>query len=219
MRKKRMLINWFCLLGVFQLLFYLLHDVIGALNYPGYNWLNQAVSDLTSADAPSRFIAGSLSNIYALFSVLSMSMLSIIIQENKVRAIRIGIHLFTLMIWISAIGYTLFPLSKSGYAGTFQDIMHLYVITILVVLLSIISLVFIIVGGFKSQGKDKYLAITACLALIMMFVGAIGSGVLAGKKGFGILERFSTYSAVVFGSILSIYGFNVSVGKKDLVKP
>ena len=39
------------------------------------------------------------------------------------------------MEWISAVGYRMFPLSDSGYAGAFQDVMHMAV-TALVVLLA-----------------------------------------------------------------------------------
>ena len=52
------------------------------------------------------------------------------------------------MNWISTIGYSMFPLSDSGNAGTLRDIIHIYVVTVLVVLLSIASLVTIMIGGF-----------------------------------------------------------------------
>jgi hypothetical protein len=39
-------------------------------------------------------------------------------------------------------------------------------------------------------------------------MGAVGSGAFP-KEVFGIFERFSTYSAVVFTTILGIYGFNL----------
>ena len=32
--KKRKLINYLCLAGILSLVFYILHDVVGALNYP-----------------------------------------------------------------------------------------------------------------------------------------------------------------------------------------
>ena len=41
-----------------------------------------------------------------------------------------------------------------------------------------------------------------------MFIGSIGSAVVS-KSIFGIVERFSTYSAVLFTGILGIYGFKV----------
>ena len=49
----------------------------------------------------------------------------------------------------------MFPLSDSGYAGAFQDVMHM-VVTALVVLLSIISLTVIIVAGAKSKDCRSY---------------------------------------------------------------
>ena len=39
-----------------------------------------------------------------------------------------------------------------------------------------------------------------------MFVGAVGSANVS-KDIFGIVERFSTYSAVIFTGVLGIFGF------------
>ncbi len=44
----------------------------------------------------------------------------------------------------------MFPLTTSGYAGSFQDVMHM-ITTAAVVLLSIVSLVLIIIAGFKQK--------------------------------------------------------------------
>lgn len=51
----------------------------------------------------------------------------------------------------TAAGYSMFPLSDSGYAGTFQDQMHI-LSTVFVVLLSIVSLILLINCGDKRQG-------------------------------------------------------------------
>jgi len=51
--RNRNLTNWFCLSGVIALVFYILHDVVGAMHYPNYDWMSQAVSDLTAVNAPS----------------------------------------------------------------------------------------------------------------------------------------------------------------------
>ena len=105
---------------------------------------------------------------------------------------------------ISAIGYALFPLSSAGYDGSVQSFIHVYVLTILVVLLSIISLTIIAIGSFIS-GK-KLLGTLAIISLVLMFVGAIGSQIFS-KEMFGVVERFSTYSAVIFNGVLSVFGF------------
>ena len=203
--KKRKLINYLCLVGILSLVFYILHDVVGTLNYPGYNWTREAVSDLTATDSPVYGIAHSLSLVYGILCCLCSLLVCILVKKEEKKTLRLGVYLFTTMNFISAIGYSLFPLSSKGYDGSFQSFMHVYVITIAVVLLSIISLILISVGAFKS--KKKLLGTLSIVALLLMFFGAAGSGILP-KSVFGIVERFSTYSAVVFTAILGIYGFN-----------
>ena len=84
----------------------------------------------------------------------------------------------------------------------FQNIMHVYVITAAVVVTSIVSLILIIVGGFRKT-KNIETAIWAAIALAMMFIGAIGTGTVP-KQYFGIVERFSVFAAVGFDMVLSI---------------
>lgn len=200
--------NWLLICGILNAVFYLLHDCIGARFYPGYNWMAQAVSDLTAIDAPSRIIASELTKIHAIFSCVACTLICIsakeLWKEASEKILRLGIYLFVIMNWISAIGYSLFPLTGSGYDGSFQSFVHVYVITVLVVLLSIVSLILIAVGGFKSG--NKVLAWCALVSFLLMFLGAAGSG-LVPKKYFGIPERFSTYSAVCFTTVISVIAF------------
>ena len=202
---KRKLINYLCLSGIISVVFYLLHDIMGALSYPGYNWMSQAVSDLTASDVPSFVVASGYVTVYKILACITLILVCILVQSEKKKSFRIGVYIFTLMTFISSIGYALFPLSSAGYDGSIQSFIHVYVLTIAVVLLSIISLITIAVGSFKSN--KKVLGILAIISLLLMFVGAVGSGNVP-KEIFGIFERFSTYSAVIFTSILGIYGFN-----------
>lgn len=155
--KKKKLINWLCLSGIVSIVFYLLHDIIGAKYYPNYNWLSQAVSDLTAKDAPSFIIANGYVTIYGIFNCLCCALISILIKNENSKVLRVGIYTFSIMNFISAIGYALFPLSSSGFDGSVQSIIHVYIITTLVVLLSIISLILIAVGYLKGKEKHKLL--------------------------------------------------------------
>ena len=202
--KNKKLINWLCLSGVISIIFYLLHDIIGTMNYPGYNWMSQAVSDLTSTDAPSFVVASGFVTIYKILNCICCALLCILIKNENKKTLRLGVYLFSIMNFISAIGYALFPLSSAGYDGSLQSFIHVYILTALVVILSIISLVLIAIGSFKS--KYKLLGISAIISLALMFIGAVGSANVS-KDIFGIVERFSTYSAVVFTGILGIFGF------------
>lgn len=206
--KNKSIRYWLLICGILNVVFYLLHDCIGARFYPGYNWMAQAVSDLTATDAPSRLIASEFTKIHGIFSCVACTLICIFAKEMWKEAsekiLRLGLYLFVTMHWISAIGYSLFPLTGSGYDGSFQSFVHVYVITVLVVLLSIVSLILIAVGGFKSG--NKVLAWCAVVVFLMMFFGAAGSAAVP-RAYFGIVERFSTYSAVCFTAVIAVIAF------------
>ena len=111
--------------------------------------------------------------------------------------------MYTAMQIISAVGYSLFPLSSEGYDGSFQSFVHVYIVTVAVVLLSVSSLLVFSVAGFK--GGRKFFSILAIVALCLMVFGAIGTTTFP-KDYFGLVERFSTYSAVLFTASLGGFG-------------
>lgn len=204
MNKKRGLIQWLGLLGVVGLLSYTAAVVFSPFAYPGYDWMAQAVSDLSAENSPSRILWNQLSSLSNISSVVSSTMMCVYIQGKLTKSLRVGIYLFTAMTWTTAVGYAMFPLTDSGYAGAFQDRMHVMV-TVLVVLLSLVSLFVIIISGFR-YGKYRSLAKWALLALFFMFAGAVGVNVVP-IHYFGIPERFSAFAAMGFNAVLGIYLF------------
>lgn len=200
---KRSLTQKLGLLGVVSFLSYTAAVVFAPLTYPGYNWMAQAVSDLSAANAPSLALWNQLSALYNACEVVCATVVCIGIQGQKTKLLRSGIYLFAIMEWISAVGYRMFPLSSSGYAGAFQDVMHM-VTTALVVLLSIVSLTMIIVAGTKSKNCRSY-GVCAAVALAMMLVGAMGMKIPA--EYFGVVERFSVFAATGFNAALGIHLF------------
>ena len=201
---KKSLLQRLGLLGVVTFLSYTAAVVFAPLAYPGYNWMAQAVSDLSAANAPSLALWNQLSALYNVCEVVCVTVVCIGIQGRKTKLLRSGIYLFAVMEWISAVGYRMFPLSDSGYAGAFQDVMHMAV-TALVVLLSIASLVIIIVAGAKSKSCRSY-GVCASVALAMMLVGAIGMKIVPAAY-FGVVERFSVFAATGFNAALGIHLF------------
>ena len=201
---KKSLLQRLGLLGVVSFLSYTAAVVFAPLAYPGYNWMAQAVSDLSAANAPSLALWNQLSALYNVCEVVCVTVVCIGIQGRKTKLLRSGIYLFAVMEWISAVGYRMFPLSDSGYAGTFQDVMHM-AITALVVLLSIVSLVIIIVAGAKSKSCRSY-GVCAAVALAMMLVGAMGMKIVPAAY-FGVVERFSVFAATGFNAALGIHLF------------
>lgn len=201
---KRNLINWLGLLGVISLLSYTAAVVFSPFAYPGYNWMAQAVSDLSASSSPSLMLWNQLSALYGVCGVVSIMMVCVYIQGKLTKGLRIGIYLFAAMNWVSTVGFTMFPLTESGFASNLQDVMHAAV-TVLVVLLSIVSLLTIIVSGFRSKSY-RGLAFWAAAAFLLMMVGAIGVGTVP-PEYFGVVERFSVFAATGFNAVLGVYLF------------
>ena len=205
MNKK--LINIMGLTGIVQFLSYAAAVIFSPLDYPGYDRLAQAVSDLSAESAPSRMLWDRLSACYSSFSIVCITCVAVYVRDRKIgtKLFRLGICLFMLMSWISHVGYKMFPLTDAGKEiTTFPEKMHIAV-TVAVVLLSIVSLTLIIIAGF-GKAKQKGCAICAAVALGMMFVGAIGKGAVP-PEYFGLVERFSVFAAVGYTAVLGIFLF------------
>ncbi len=201
----------FCgLLGVISLLSYTAAVVFSPIAYPNYNWLSQAVSDLSADAAPSRTLWSQLSSLYGPCGIVSVMAACIAVEKSPHKLLKIGVYLFAGMEWVSSVGYTMFPLSDAGTPDGFQNIMHL-VVTGAVVLLSIASLVVIFIGTRKN--KQKTLGNLALAAVILMMLGAIGTGALP-KDFFGIPERFSVFAAAGFNAVLGIWVFRGKLAEK-----
>ena len=201
---KKALTQRLGLLGIVSFLSYTAAVVFSPIAYPGYNRMAQAVSDLSAADAPSLALWNQLSAFYNACEIVCVTVVCIGIQGQKTKLLRAGIYLFAVMEWISAVGYRMFPLSTGGYAGEFQDIMHM-VTTGLVVMLSIASLTVIIVSGAKDKRCRSY-GVCAAAALGMMLVGAVGMKIVPAAY-FGVVERFSVFAATGFNAALGIHLF------------
>ena len=210
---KKTLVNYMGLFGIAAFLSYIAAMVFAPGAYPGYNWRSQAISDLSAVNAPSRDLWGQLAALHNAFTLPCMFAVCIFIRGKLNKPLRVGIYLFTLMSCISKVGYDMFPLSDSGNAGEIQDIMHVYVVTPLVVMLSIASLITIMIGGYRSKGEYRALAVCATVSLGMMFAGPIGMAALP-KAYFGIFERFSVLAATGFTAVLGIALFR-GFGEKE----
>lgn len=210
---KKTLLQKFGLLGILSFLSYTAAVVFAPFAYPGYDWLSQAVSDLSAANAPSLALWNRLTALYNVCEVVCVTVVCIGISGQKTKLLRIGIYLFAVMEWISAIGYRAFPLSSSGYAGAFQDVMHIF-ITVAVVFLSIASLTIIIIAGAKNKDCRSY-GICAAVALAMMLIGALGMKIVP-TAYFGVVERFSVFAATGFNMALGIHLFYSDTDKKSI---
>lgn len=205
---NRKLINWFGLTGIAALISYAVAAYFCRGAFPGYNWMESAVSDLSAMSAPSRQLWDQLSAVYSAGSIVCATCVAIYVSDKKIstKLFRVGIYLFTIMSWISKIGYSMFALDDAGkQISSFQEVMHM-IVTVLVVVLSIASLVVLIIAGIKNK-EVRGIGIWAAIFFAMMMIGPIGMKAFP-PEYFGIAERLSIYSAIGFNAVLGIYLFN-----------
>lgn len=187
--------------GIISLLSYTAMVVFSPLAYPGYDWLSMAVSDLSAEGAPSAELASQLNALFGPCGLVSIMAVCVGVAGCKSKVMKLGIYFFAAMEWACSVGYDLFPWVSDASASNPQNVMHLAV-TVLVVVLSLASLIMVAIGAGKEQMKS--LRIWAIVCLLAMMMGPIGTAMLP-KSVFGLFERFSTFSAVVFNAVLGIY--------------
>lgn len=190
----------FGILGIISLLSYTAMVVFSPLAYPEYDWLSMAVSDLSADGAPSQNLANQLNALFGPCGLVSIMAVCVGVVGCKSKVLKSGIYSFAAMEWACNVGYSLFPWVNGAPASTPQNAMHL-IVTVLVVVLSLSSLVLVSIGAGKEQ--LKFLRIWAIVCLVAMIMGPIGTALLP-KAVFGLFERFSTFSAVVFNAVLGI---------------
>ncbi|MGN1405668.1 MAG: DUF998 domain-containing protein [Erysipelotrichaceae bacterium] len=194
MFEKRL--RYFGIFGIISLLSYSAMVVFSPLAYPGYDWISMAVSELSAVGAPSEKLANQLNCLFGPCGLVSIMAVCLAMVFVKSRVLKNGVYLFAAMEWVCSAGYTMFPWSEN----VFQNTMHL-IVTVLVVVLSIVSLILIGIGARKEELKS--LSVWAFVCLFMMLMGPLGMNLFPSL--FGIFERFSTFSAVIFNCILGIY--------------
>lgn len=199
MLEKRL--RMFGLFGIISLLSYTAMVVFSPLAYPGYDWLSMAISELSAEGAPSQELAGQLNALFGPCGLVSIMAVCLGVADCKSKVFKSGIYFFAVMEWACNVGYNLFPWVSEADASNPQNVMHL-VVTALVVVLSLASLILVAIGAGKEQLKS--LRVWAIVCLVAMMMGPFGTALFP-KEVFGLFERFSTFSAVVFNAVLGVY--------------
>ena len=126
--------------GIISLLSYTAMVVFSPLAYPGYDWMSMAVSDLCAEGAPSEELASQLNALFGPCALVSVMAVCVGITGCKVRSLKLGIYCFTAMEWVCNVGYEMFPWMSGAAATEPQNVMH-FIVTILIVALSLAALI------------------------------------------------------------------------------
>lgn len=197
--------------GMFAVIIYLLHILLGGILWKDYNPLQQPISDLTATGAPNRIFISALTSIYGILALIFAFAFTIFESRKHHKLVFWGGISFILMQFVS-ISYGFFPQDLPGGEVTFEGTMHL-VVTGLIVPFTILSP--ILIGfGFIKELKWKSFGIYSIISGFLILIFGSLCGVFFANKlpYFGLVERINIGVLQVWTFMLS---FRFSFGKFD----
>jgi len=188
--------------GVVSSVVYVASDVIAALRYPGYHYIDQVVSELMAAGAPTRPL---LVGLFTSYNVLVTAFgLGVWASMNHYRAGRAtGATLITYGIF-GQVALLLSPMSMRGDEGTFLNSMH-------VPATAVISLLTVAAMGFGAQLLGKRFRYYTYGTIVILFAFGIAAGLQGSKLAanqptpwMGFEERADIYVSMLWLAVLAV---------------
>lgn len=210
-RKELVIIKKVLLIcGIVSSLLYVSTDILAALQWEGYSYTSQAVSELQAVGAPTRPFVISLFSVYGM--LVMVFGIGIWVTDGRKHARVTGILLIGYGM-VGAVTLLFFPMHLRGAEGTLSDTMHAILTSVTVLFI----LLFIGFGG-TLYGKRFGLYSIGTILILVMF------GVLAGLDGpriaaqlptpwLGIKERINIYASLLWVLVLSIKTLHVKMVK------
>lgn len=164
--------------GILAALLYVGSDILAALRWEGYSYLNQSVSELRAIGAPTRPFLVPILTIYALLEIAFG--VGVWMSAGAKRALRItGILLFALgVLDLTAYFFPMHLREEISQSGrTWNETMHVVVtgVTVLMILLII---------GFGAVANGKWFRLYSYATILVLIVaGAWGGFGRAADRG------------------------------------
>jgi hypothetical protein len=156
----RPIVRGLLLCGLLSSVLYVVIDLIGAVNYPGYDYFGQAISEMSAIGAPTvRFLAP----FYRTWSLLFLAFAAGVWLAGRTRRPLRWSAGFMVAVAVVGSGFSLFPMNERSAEPTFSDTMHLVIATATMLLLSAA-----ILSGARAFGRGfrRYSAATVAVMLI-----------------------------------------------------
>jgi hypothetical protein len=194
--------------GLLSSLLYLATDIVGGLQYDGYSFTSQAISELAAIGAPSKPFVDPLFLAYDVLAlVFGIGILREATGRNRAlwitSAMLVSYGAIGLAVVVLA-GPDLFAMHQRGAGSLVTDAPHIIVTGVLVLLL-LLAMGF---GAFALGNRFRIYSFASLLTLIVFgaLTSTFAARLAAGQPtpGMGILERIDVYSALLWLAVLSI---------------
>lgn len=190
--------------GMVSVVFYFINVFLGQALWKEYNPITTDISSLTAIGSPNSELIGIFTLIYGICAVIfAIGIVPESFNRKYSHITKLGFIFLLAMTIISLIGYALFPLSPDKTALSFQNIMHI-IITGITVLLTILFLFFIGIGFIKKEKFIKLGKISIIAAILIIIFGVLNPiSVALGLNILGLTERLVIFTLEIFIFFLS----------------
>lgn len=191
--------------GILAALLYVGSDILAALRWEGYSYINQSVSELRAIGAPTRPFLVPILTIYALLEIAFG--LGVWMSAGSRRALRItGVLLIALgVLDLTAYFFPMHLREEISQTGrTLNETMHLIGtgVTVLIILLII---------GFGAMANGKWFRLYSYATILVLIVAGAWGALDAPRieanlptPWLGVRERINIYGYMLWLAVLAI---------------
>ena len=188
--------------GILSSLLYVGTDVFAAMQWEGYSYTSQMISELMAIGAPTRPL------LIALFSVYNPLVIAfgigVWLSAGPKRSLRVAGIMLVAYGAVGQVALLFAPMHLRGTEVTLTDTMH-QILTGVIVLLTLLYI------GFGAAARGKRFRLYSILTILALLV----FGALAGMQGprmaaglptpwFGVIERVNVYSSMLWVLVLAV---------------
>ena len=189
--------------GIVGSLLYTVTDILAGLQYPGYSFTAQAISELFAIDAPT---SGLVVPIFTLSSLLTLAFaVGVWLSSGRSRALRLAALMFVGNAVNGLVLWNVFPMHMRGAEATFTDTMHIILAGVGVVfILAAVCIVAVAYGSWlRLYSIVTILILLVPGAVVFVYVPELALG--QPTPWVGLTERISTYSYFVWQAAFIIH--------------
>jgi pimeloyl-ACP methyl ester carboxylesterase len=186
--------------GILASLTYVATDISASLRYPGYNFIDQTVSELFAIGAPtSRFVV-------PLFTLSSTLLAAFAFAVRASAGHRRALRWLATMIFANAVNtvvlWNVFPVHMRGVPPTFTDAMHVVLAVNPFVLLSILFGIVAFKGPFRVCSAVTALVLVLTALFSFSYITAVAAN--QPTPGMGLSERVAQYGYQLWQALLAV---------------
>jgi Protein of unknown function (DUF998) len=194
--------------GILASLLYVASDIVAAIRWEGYSYIDQSVSELRASGAPTRPLLVPILLLYAMLEIAFG--LGVREAAGQKRALRIA---GVLLIGLGGVDVVapFVPMHLRGAELTLIDTMHI-ILTVVTVLLILLIIGF---GAFADGKRFRLYSTATILALVLCGAWAFSDGPRIAANlptpWVGVRERINIYGYMLWMAMLAIALLRVHV--------